>query len=467
TQMMSLTSSIIVDLESDRDMILLLPFIFAGFSKKGRLRIEVFPPSVLDDSVDKVSLRKDFVDPFFICSEDIEIFTNWLRERANHDVNFRKMISSSAKNQNLLTLKKTRKLLHEGAKLLLADGLIKESVLIEFKDYLKTIPVHKVKGGRTKLKTLAVGPDSDNLCAVTFHIGDISGTPIPNVSIDLGVFVFESNERGRAQISLPKSHYEGQVTADGFQPKMFEFNLPSTNEIVIPITLDMLSQEEKIAQSLDNLIERAKRIDLIRSRLRKAFEDHGATLLNTPTYRNALIELLSELGHDPETWITKAKASSGMVKRLLSGNEREDGLVRDILHLAEASKLTGGIMLFSELLVRLDTKGWETTSDEVESILAKMAKEGLLQGLSHLDNGIGLVTFLPVALTDDPQKLLSYASQNDGQVTIENAVISLGWTEERVQNAIDLLVSKGVAKIQKSYSKSTQYWFPGFRSKPK
>ena len=121
-------------------------------------------------------------------------------------------------------------------------------------------------------------------------------------------------------------------------------------------------------------------------------------------------------------------------------------------------------MLLSELLVRLDSKGWETTSDEVETILGNMAKDGLLQGLSQLDNGIGLVTFLPVGLTDDPQEILSYASQNDGQVTIENAVISLGWTEERVKNALDLLVSKGVAKIQKSYSKSTQYWFPGFRS---
>jgi len=464
TQMLPFTSSHAVDLELDQNLILLLPFVFAGFSKKGRLRIEIFPPSVLDDAIDKVSLRRDFVDPFYIYSENLEILTNWLRKRANHDVNFRKMLSSSAKNQNLLALEKTRTTLIEGAKLLLADGLIKESVLTQFEGYLKTIPVHKIKGRRTKLRTLALGPDSDNLCKVIFHIGDNSGTPIAGAAIDLGIFFLESNERGRIQVSLPKSHYEGQVTAEGFQPKMFEFNLPSTNEIVIPITLDALSQEEKVAQSLDNLIERAKRIDLIRTRLRKAFDDHGATLLNTPAYRSSLIELLNELGHDPEAWITDAKAQSEMMKRLLSGNEREDGIVRDILHLAEASKLTGGIMLFSELLVRLDSKGWETTSDEVETILGNMAKDGLLQGLSQLDNGIGLVTFLPVALTDDPQKILLFASQNDGQVTIENAVISLGWTEERVKNALDLLVSKGVAKIQKSYSKSTQYWFPGFRS---
>ena len=68
---------------------------------------------------------------------------------------------------------------------------------------------------------------------------------------------------------------------------------------------------------------------------------------------------------------------------------------------------------------------------------------------------------------DDPQKILSLASQHDGNLTIETIVVALGWTDERVRNALDLLVSTGVAKVQKSYSKSTQYWFPGFRSRKK
>ena len=120
-------------------------------------------------------------------------------------------------------------------------------------------------------------------------------------------------------------------------------------------------------------------------------------------------------------------------------------------------------MLFSELLVRLDDAGWGTHADEIEDIIGDMTKEGLIQGLSKIEGGALLVEFVPVALTDDPQKILSLAATNDGRLSIEDAVVGLGWTEERVKNALELLVHNGVAKEQRSYSKSTIYWFPGLR----
>jgi hypothetical protein len=92
-----------------------------------------------------------------------------------------------------------------------------------------------------------------------------------------------------------------------------------------------------------------------------------------------------------------------------------------------------------------------------------MAKEGLIQGLSTIEGGALLVEFVPVALTDDPQEILSLAATKDGLLSIEDAVVGLGWKEERVRNALELLVRNGVAKEQRSYSKSTQYWFPGLR----
>jgi hypothetical protein len=155
----------------------------------------------------------------------------------------------------------------------------------------------------------------------------------------------------------------------------------------------------------------------------------------------------------------------GMVKRLLKRDDRIDGLRRDILQMAEDSKESGGIMLFSELLVRLDNLGWDITPKEAEDILSDLTKEGLVEGVSSLESGANLVKFIPVSLTDDPQKILSLAAEHAGRLTLEDAVIGLEWTEERVMNALDLLIEKGVAKVQKSYSKSTQYWFPGLRGK--
>jgi hypothetical protein len=218
-------------------------------------------------------------------------------------------------------------------------------------------------------------------------------------------------------------------------------------------------------KELDVLIDRANRIERIRERLGEAFEKQGATLLKIPAYRSALVELLSELGYDAEAWIAKAKKKRGMVKGLLKRDDRIDGVRRDILRLAEESRHSGGIMLFSELLVRLDNMGWATSADETEDIIKEMSKEGLIEGLSTLDTGAVLVNFIPVSLTDDPQQLMSLAAAGDGSLTIEAAIVQLGWTEERVKNALELLVEEGIAKMQKSYSKSTQYWFPGLRGK--
>ena len=84
-----------------------------------------------------------------------------------------------------------------------------------------------------------------------------------------------------------------------------------------------------------------------------------------------------------------------------------------------------------------------------------MSREGLIQGIQKLEGGILLVEFVPVALTDDPQDILGLAASKDGVITIEDAVVGLGWKEERVKNALEMLVATGVTKEQKSYSKST------------
>ena len=123
-------------------------------------------------------------------------------------------------------------------------------------------------------------------------------------------------------------------------------------------------------------------------------------------------------------------------------------------------------MLLSGLLVRLNALGWTTDINEVSSIIGRLSHDGLIEGLTTIEGGARLVKFIPVGLTDDPQKILSLAAEKDGRLTPEDIVVRLGWTEERVRNALELLVSNGVAKVQKSYSQSTQVWFPGLRTRP-
>jgi hypothetical protein len=445
----------------DKKALILLPFFLAGFSKKGELQIEIYPLSQMVTNGDKISRRRDFVDVFASPSRVIDAVTSLLSERANNDVTLRKYIRESSQKFNLLSVKESRNLIVEGALSLMGDGLVKQSLIDELKAMISGIPEVEIKR-RVQHRVTPIVTDG-SLCRVRFHIQDEAGRPVDGAELELGAISAKSDNKGAIVVSIPVSSYEGVVKAPGFIEKSVEFVLSSANDVAIPIMLNSLSREEQLAARLDELVDRSRRLDMIRERLWTVFETQGNTLLSIPAYRTALVELLAELGYEPESWINEAKKKSGMVKRLLKRDDRTDGLRRDILRMAEDSKKFGGIMLFSELLVRLDNAGWGTHTNEIEDIIEDMAKEGLIQGLSNIEGGALLVEFVPVALTDDPQEILSLAATRDGQLGIEDAVVELGWTEERVRNALELLIKNGVAKEQRSYSKSTQYWFPGLR----
>lgn len=456
-----LSVPISIENAGDKGTLIMIPFFLAGFSKKGQLRIDVYTLSQLVTNGEKVSRRRDFVDVFETPSRAFDAVASLLSERANNDVALRKFIRDSSQNYNLLAVKESRDSILEGAESLLQDGLVKQTYISEIRNIISGTPETKLKHRKKKL---AVAPDG-SLCRVRFHIQDETGRPVENAKLDLGVLQAKSDNKGTIEVSLPMSNYEGVVNAPGYFEKTLEFTLTSTSDVAIPIIINSLSHEDQLSVRLDELVDRSRRLDMIRARLWEVFEKQGATLLGIPAYRTALVELLSELGYEPESWIAEAKGKSGMVKRLLKRDDRTDGLRRDILRIAADSKQFGGIMLFSELLVRLDESGWGSHPDEIESIVEEMAKEGLIQGLSTIEGGALMVEFVPVALTNDPQQILSLAAKKDGRISIEDAVVNLEWTEERVKNALELLISNGVAKEQRSYSKSTIYWFPGLRGK--
>ncbi|MHA1908332.1 MAG: hypothetical protein ACW98Y_13620 [Candidatus Thorarchaeota archaeon] len=451
--------------ETDSQRVLLLPILLVGLSRKGQLRVMIIPPLLLNDTSEKVSMRRDFVYPFSHATSPVNVIVRSLSERANNDIAFRKTLRSESQEKNILALDSTRKMLLDGAQLLLADGLVKESGVTDLKELLSKMPVIKSKKLSRHERKAPTIPAGSDVCDVVFNIHTDGGLPIEGAELELGALLLESDRSGRIDVALPLSNYDGVIRARGYHSKQFDFTLSSPGSIAVPIVLSELSREDQLSEELDMLVDKAKRLDIVRAKLNEAFEAHGDTILQIPAYRNILVELLSDLGLEPESWIAQAEKKRGMMKRLLKRDERRERIQRDILRLAEESKQMGGVMLLSELLVRLDDMGWETGSENVESLLKEMTKEGLLEGVTNLENGARLVKFIPVALTDDPQRILALASKHDGRLTIEEAVVELGWTEDRVKTALDLLLVNGVAKLQKSFSRSTQYWFPGLKGR--
>lgn len=451
--------------QSISSAVLMVPFLFAGFSRKGKLSVDVYPPSYLLETPQSVGRLRDFVDAFTPISDGILIVANLLKERANSDVSLRKTLRESSATRSLLTHPQGRILLADGIRSLVSDALARESVIEEIDSFLSGLPESETAALPKESYYSQTSRQEEDLCSVTFHIHDASGAPVTRATIELGSLKLRADSKGIIRARLPKNHHEATVLSAGLQPKQLDFTLRTADDIVVPVVMTPLSDEARLEQELDALLERANRIEGIREKLRSAFDRQGDTLLTIPTYRAALEDLLAELGYEPESWIASAMKKKGMVKRLLKKNDRIDGLKRDVLQMAEESRQAGGIMLFSELLVRLANQGWDVNSKEMEAVVSEMSNEGLVEGMYTLDSGALLVKFIPVSLTDDPQQVLSFAAERSGKLAIEDLVVELGWTEERVTNALELLVEKGVAKVQKSYSKSTQYWFPGLRGK--
>ena len=86
---------------------LMIPFIIVGFSRKGRLRVVVYPPSYLLSNDQQVGRRRDYVHPL-AANSGLSTITDELTRRANSDVGFRNFLRTSSKKNNLLTIGITR-----------------------------------------------------------------------------------------------------------------------------------------------------------------------------------------------------------------------------------------------------------------------------------------------------------------------------------------------------------------------
>ncbi|MHA2603249.1 MAG: hypothetical protein AM324_014095, partial [Candidatus Thorarchaeota archaeon SMTZ1-83] len=262
----------------------------------------LYPPSRLMEEPQRVGRRREFVDVLQSTSDAMDKISGILAKRANSDVDLRKTIRSLSKKHSLLSARSARRLVREGVSSLVSDGFAKESVLVDIETLLSGMPEHTLK---VKHRMPARVVAADGLCQVKFHIHDDSGNPIEAAIVELGVFRAESDSKGVVKASLPRSSYEGTVYSSGFKEKTLEFTLRSADDVVIPVVLSPLSKEEYLDKELDGLLERAERIEQIRERLWEAFEKQGTTLLTIPVYRSALVELLSELGYEPEAWIAQ------------------------------------------------------------------------------------------------------------------------------------------------------------------
>lgn len=60
-------------------------------------------------------------------------------------------------------------------------------------------------------------------------------------------------------------------------------------------------------------------------------------------------------------------------------------------------------------------------------------------------------------LSEDEAAILDVAARKDGKASIEQIMVSTGWTQARVQIALDALISKDMVVKKKSFTRGTRY----------
>ena len=69
---------------------MMVPLFIAGFTAKGKLELDIHTPSILVDTDETVSRRRDFVDILEMPSETIQDLSTLITERISHDIGLRK-----------------------------------------------------------------------------------------------------------------------------------------------------------------------------------------------------------------------------------------------------------------------------------------------------------------------------------------------------------------------------------------
>jgi hypothetical protein len=215
---------------------------------------------------------------------------------------------------------------------------------------------------------------------------------------------------------------------------------------------------KELEQMIDNIGE-------IKKQLKKFEKKYGDKISDNKEYYEKLADLRKELGLPMEIgrfdW-----QETPTLKDKLTGRGFYDILANEIIELGQ--KLTrenGGIMSLGELFTQLNKTrpGKMVSIDDMYRSLEKLINAQLIPPYRILESGTKIVEFTTVEFSQDHDIILNFASR-EGYVTKEDLLMRTDWNEERIDRCLTFFEEHGIARVDRSYSGGTKYWFPGLMS---
>ena len=212
---------------------------------------------------------------------------------------------------------------------------------------------------------------------------------------------------------------------------------------------------KELEQMINNIGE-------VKKQLKKFEKKYGDKISDNKEYYEKLAILREELGLPTEIGRYDWKEVPTL-KDKLTGKGFYDILANEILELGQ--KLTpnnGGIIAIGELFTQLNKNrpGRMVSIDDMYRSIDKLINSQLVPPYRILDSGVKILEFTTVEFSTDHDIILNYASR-EGFVTKEILLMKTDWTEERIDRSLKFFEDHGIARVDRSYSEGTKYWFPG------
>jgi ESCRT-II complex subunit VPS22 len=205
-------------------------------------------------------------------------------------------------------------------------------------------------------------------------------------------------------------------------------------------------------------VETVKQLEIKLTKFAKA---HHKTIAKDPAFRHKFLSMCAPLGVDPLT--TKKSFWS-----FLQMGDFYHELAVKVAEVCFAYRSrNGGIMSIKEVqsvLLRRGTKFrlnevvTNYSADDIVVAIGKLKQLG--SGFRTVKvGGTQMILSVPTELDNDHVQVIQLAQNAGGGITLNSVSDMIGWEDDRVKRAMDLLLSEGMAWIDR-YEGLEYYWFP-------
>lgn len=217
------------------------------------------------------------------------------------------------------------------------------------------------------------------------------------------------------------------------------------------IELDELKRREirkkGATLAIDELEDMVKSIKKLHNKLEKMEKKYGTDFASNPEASERLMDIRNELGLPEEIGVFERKTKPGITDKITGGGFYEDLALR-ILELGkDLSAKNGGLMSTAEVIIQLNKKYKGlviSISDIIKSI--KVLTKNKLVTTRKLTSGVKIVEFVQWELVDEHEKVLTLATQRNGEITLEEILVETKWSFERAEQVMKFLEDKNITE---------------------